>query len=225
MDGVLNIDKPPGLSSAALVTNVKRLLPRTLKVGHAGTLDPFATGVLVVLIGNATRLAERFMSEPKQYITTIKLGATTDTLDPTSHEIVAAAAAPPSSDAVEQVLRHFVGQIQQTPPAYSALKVRGVPAYKLARQGRPPQLQPRTVSVYGIELIRYAWPTIDLTIDCGRGTYIRAIARDIGQALGVGAYLLALRRTRVGPCLIKDALTLDQLQQRGVEKCLCIFGR
>ena len=209
-DGVLNIDKPAGISSAAAVSHVKRLLPRGTKVGHAGTLDPFATGVLVVLAGKATRLSERFMSEPKQYEATVKLGATTETLDPTSPEKPVAGPSP-TREQVEEALARFVGEIQQMPPAYSALKIGGRPAYALARAGREVKLEARPVKVYAIDLLGYDYPQVKLRIECGRGTYIRSLARDLGEALQSAGYLTALRRTRVGPCLAADAHRLDEL--------------
>ena len=224
MDGVINIDKPAGMSSAAVVGRVKRMLPRGVKVGHAGTLDPFATGVLVVLVGKATRLAERFMSEPKQYLATIKLGATTETLDPESEEIVTEGATARSREVVEEVLRRFVGELDQKPPVYSALKIHGKAAYRLAREGKAVELAARRVKVYGIELMGYEWPMVEVKIDCGRGTYIRSIARDVGEALGMGGYLVKLRRTRVGRFWSEGAVGLQDLEGRGVAAAMVQTG-
>src|SRR5688500_1975866 len=151
MDGIINLDKPAGISSAAAVAKVKRLLPRGTKIGHAGTLDPFATGVLVLLVGKATKLCEKLMDEPKQYEASGKLGATTETLDPDSEEIVDAAAAEVSRERVEEVVREFVGEIEQMPPVYSALKVGGRPAYERARKGEEVVLEARKVKVYALE--------------------------------------------------------------------------
>lgn len=220
MDGLLNIDKPAGLSSAAVVTRVKRCLPRTVKVGHAGTLDPFATGVLVILLGRATKLAEQLMSQPKQYLATVKLGATTTTLDPESSEIPTPGALPPPRHTIENLLPRFVGHIQQKPPAFSALKVQGKTAYSLARQGLPIELPSRMVTVYDIQISAYNWPCLHLKIDCGRGTYVRALARDIGQALNVGAYLIRLRRTRVGPFFADHALPLNDLHPNTISNSI-----
>jgi tRNA pseudouridine55 synthase len=216
MDGIINLDKPAGISSAAAVAKVKRLLPRGTKIGHAGTLDPFATGVLVLLIGKATKQCEKLMDEPKQYEATVKLGATTETLDPDSEEIVDPNAAEVSRQRVEEVLRNFVGKIEQMPPIYSALKVGGRPAYQRARQGEEVVLEARKVKIYALELMRYAWPMLDIRVDCGRGTYIRSLARDIGQALGTSGYLTALRRTGVGSFRATDAVTIEKLQSEGV---------
>lgn len=221
---MINIDKPAGMSSAAVVGRVKRMLPRGVKVGHAGTLDPFATGVLVVLVGKATRLAERFMSEPKQYLATIKLGATTETLDPESEEIVTEGATARSREVVEEVLGRFVGELEQKPPVYSALKIHGKAAYRLAREGKAVELAARRVKVYGIELMGYEWPMVEVKIDCGRGTYIRSIARDVGEALGMGGYLVKLRRTRVGRFWSEGAVGLQDLEGRGVAAAMVQTG-
>ncbi|HEX2971056.1 MAG TPA: tRNA pseudouridine(55) synthase TruB [Tepidisphaeraceae bacterium] len=220
LSGVINLDKSAGMSSALAVKRVKRLLLRKTKVGHAGTLDPFATGVLVILVGKATRLAERFMSEPKQYETTIKLGATTETLDPASAEIITPDAKPASQERVLEALQKFVGEIDQMPPVYSALKIAGQSAYKLARRGHEVKLESRKVRVYGIELMDYQWPLLQIRIDCGRGTYIRSIARDVGEALGVGGYLTALRRTRVGDCRAEQAAQIEDLEKNGIDRYL-----
>jgi tRNA pseudouridine55 synthase len=220
VNGIVNLDKSAGLSSARVVAQVKRLLPPGTKIGHAGTLDPFATGVLVLLIGKATRLAEQFMSEPKQYEATVKLGATTPTLDPDSAETPTPGAGLISLEQVRAILPRFVGRIEQQPPVYSALKVAGRPAYALAREGKPPQLASRIVDIYGIELVGFDLPLLRLRVDCGRGTYIRALARDMGETLGVGGYLTALRRTRVGNCIAAEAVTVDRLCEEGVEKWL-----
>lgn len=251
VDGLINLDKAAGMSSARAVAQVKRLLPRKSKIGHAGTLDPFATGVLVLLVGKATKQCERLMDQPKQYEATVKFGATTATDDPESPEepwvrrsteVVAhrtgvastgadaeaaesgrasfpavAPPPPPRREAIDAILPRFIGSIQQRPPAFSALKVGGQRAYKLARGGELVALEPRTVRVYGIEVLDYAWPLLRLRIDCGRGTYIRSIARDLGEALDVGGHLTQLRRTRVGELWVGDAITLEQLAEEGVE--------
>jgi tRNA pseudouridine55 synthase len=221
MNGILNLNKPAGISSAAAVGKVKRLLPRGTKIGHAGTLDPFATGVLLLLVGRATKLCEKLMDEPKQYEATVKLGATTETLDPTSQEIVDAGAKPAGSAELEAALKKFVGEIQQRPPIYSALKIDGRTAYARARAGEAVELEPRAVRVYGIELLRHEWPMLDIRVDCGRGTYIRSLARDIGEALGTKGYLTALKRSAVGRFKIEDAVTIEQLRSQDLAPFLC----
>jgi tRNA pseudouridine55 synthase len=215
--GVLNLDKPTGLTSARAVGVVKRLLPRGVKIGHAGTLDPFATGVLLLLVGKATKQCETLMGQPKQYLATIRLGATTETDDLDSPATPTPGAVIPEPDRLAAELAKFVGEIQQRPPAYSALWIAGRRAYDLAREGRPVELQPRAVRIDAVELVTYHPPDVQLRIDCGKGTYIRAIARDLGQALGTGGYLTALRRTRIGPFHVDHAVTLEQLRSDGVE--------
>jgi tRNA pseudouridine55 synthase len=185
------------------------------KIGHAGALDPFATGVLILLIGRATRTCEQIMGWKKGYDATIKLGATTPTDDVDSPE-EPAACEPPSPERVTEVLKRFVGRIEQAPPAYSAIKLSGKRACDHVRQGTPVNLKPRPVDVYSIVLRDYQWPVLRLEVECGRGTYIRALARDLGRVLGTGGYLLALRRTRIGSFGTDQAVGLEQLTSRNV---------
>jgi len=218
--GIINLDKPAGLTSARAVGIVKRLLPRGTKIGHAGTLDPFATGVLLLLVGKATKACERLMDEAKQYEAVVRLGATTATDDLDSPEIPwprDGGVVPPAPESVAAALPAFVGEIHQRPPAFSALKVGGRRAYDLARQGQDVVLASRPVRVYGIELLAYRWPDVRLRIDCGRGTYIRSIARDLGEALDCGGYLTGLRRTRSGGFAVDQSVSLEQLRSDGVE--------
>jgi tRNA pseudouridine55 synthase len=216
ISGVIVIDKPAGLTSARVVDRVKRLLPRGTKVGHAGTLDPFATGVLVLLVDRATKLCEAMMDQPKAYDATLKLGATTATDDPESPEQAAPDVRPPDLAAIEAALALFRGMIMQRPPAYSAIKVEGRRAYDLARRGQEVAIEARPVNVYRIDLVTYEFPLLELTIECGRGTYIRSIARDLGERLGTGAYLTQLRRTRVGRYTTEGAVALDTLRRETI---------
>ena len=211
INGVIVIDKPAGLTSARVVDRVKRMLPRGTKVGHAGTLDPFATGVLVLLIGRATKLCESMMDQPKAYEATLKLGATTATDDPESPEQAVPNAVAPDRARIDAALTHFRGTILQRPPAYSAIKIEGRRAYDLARAGSEVEIEARPVNVYRIEMVKYGFPLLELSIGCGRGTYIRSIARDLGERLGTGAYLTQLRRTRVGQYTTEEAVTLESL--------------
>jgi len=216
LNGILNLDKPPGISSARAVDRVKRLLPRGTKIGHAGTLDPFATGVLLLLIGKATKSCERLMDAPKQYEATIKFGANTATDDPESPEEPVEVRAIPTHDQVTAALGTMVGEILQKPPAFSALKIAGRRAYDVARSGQVVELEPRKVRIYSAELLSYEWPLARIRVDCGRGTYIRAIARDLGTALSVGGYLTELRRTRIGSFDAGSALKLEGLTNEQV---------
>jgi tRNA pseudouridine55 synthase len=206
MDGLLVIDKPAGITSRDAVNQVQRLLPRRHKIGHTGTLDPLATGVLVLCLGTATKLADTVQSLGKHYFTRIRLGATSPTDDADGAITIMPDASPPSRAAIEIAIAPFVGAIPQTPPAFSAVKVGGRRAHALARAGSKIELSARIVHVHTITIDRYAWPELDLAIDCGKGTYIRSIARDLGHALGVGGLVVELRRTRVGPFSVADAL-------------------
>jgi tRNA pseudouridine55 synthase len=216
LEGIINLDKPAGLTSARAVSRVKRMLPSKAKVGHAGTLDPFATGVLLVLVGRATKACEKLMGAAKIYEAVIHLGATTPTDDVDSVETPWPSAAPVGNEMVKGILAQFVGDILQKPPAYSALKVGGRRAYVLARLGRAPKLSARTVRIDSIELLSYYWPLLGIRVRCGRGTYIRALARDIGEKLNVGGYLTALRRTSIGDFDISSSVSLETLALQGV---------
>jgi tRNA pseudouridine55 synthase len=220
MNGILILDKPLHMTSAGAVNRVKRMLPRGVKIGHAGALDPLATGVLLLLLGNATKSCETLMNQPKCYEATIKLGASTVTDDAGSAEISVPDAPRPTLAQIQAVLQNFVGTISQRPPAFSALKVGGQPAYKAARRGKPLDLPPRNVRVYSIDLVSWTWPELKLCINCGRGTYIRSIARDLGAVLNSGGYLTELRRTRIGPFDASGAVTLEVLQERGIAEFL-----
>ena len=217
MNGIIVLDKPASISSAGAVNRVKRLLERGVKIGHAGTLDPFATGVLLLLIGKATKSSQMLMNQPKRYEATIKLGATTATDDPDSAEIPVPGASRPSREKIEAAAAKFVGTISQRPPAFSALKISGRPAYKLARRGQPVDLKARDIRIDAIRIISWQWPLLKVRIDCGRGTYVRAIARDLGEALKTGGYLTELRRTRIGSFDIDQAVTLERLEKEGIE--------
>jgi len=214
MFGLLNIDKPPGPTSHDVVDRVRRMLGRRIKLGHAGTLDPFASGVLVLCVGPATRLAEYVQAQPKRYLAEVTLGASSATDDPEGPIEAVEGAVPPDERTVRQVLRRFVGQIEQRPPAHCAVHVDGRRAYRLARSGKQPNLTPRTVQIHAIELLRYEYPRLTIDVRCGRGTYIRALARDIGEALSIGGYCSSLTRTAVGPFLLEDARPLDRLDPR-----------
>jgi tRNA pseudouridine55 synthase len=207
--GLLVLDKPGGMTSRAAVDRALRWLPRGTKVGHTGTLDPLATGVLVLCLGAATRLTEYVQDMAKTYRAGVRLGARSDTDDADGTITPSEVAAPPDRATVEETLRRFVGAIEQVPPAYSAAKVSGRRAYDLARRGREVALGARRVRVYGIDVLAYEYPQLDIEVRCGKGTYIRSLARDLGERLVCGGYIETLRRTRVGPFRADDAVPLD----------------
>ncbi|MBQ1908395.1 MAG: tRNA pseudouridine(55) synthase TruB [Bacteroidaceae bacterium] len=218
---VLCYDKPYGWTSFNLVSKVRRTLcqklgVKKLKVGHAGTLDPLATGVMILCTGHATKRISELQAGVKEYVATLQLGATTPSFDlekpidatyPTSHI---------TRQRVEEVLTTFVGRIEQVPPAFSAVKVDGKRAYDLARQGKQVELKPKVLVIDAIELIRFddTQMQMEIRVVCSKGTYIRALARDIGTALQSGAHLIALRRTRVGDIRVEDCQTIENLDSK-----------
>lgn len=210
MGGILVADKPGGVTSRSVVDRVVRLVGRA-KVGHAGTLDPLASGVLVVCVGPATRLVEEIQGLPKSYRTVVLLGARSDTLDADGRVEYQEGPRVPSRDEVAAAVVPLVGEVDQVPPDYSALKVGGRRAYDLARQGRSVDLAPRRVRIDRIAVLRYEWPRLELEIDCGSGTYIRSIARDVGEAMGCGGLVEVLVRTRIGPFTLEDAVHPDRI--------------
>jgi tRNA pseudouridine55 synthase len=211
MDGVLNINKPSGVTSHDVVESVRRILHER-RIGHTGTLDPLATGVLVLCAGRATRIAQYLEAGEKEYKATMRLGVTTDTLDADGLVQETRSYTPPDRRKIIEVLQGFIGSIMQRPPAYSAVKVAGVPSYKLAREGRAALLEPRPVTIFSIELTAFEDPVASLTVACSKGVYIRTLCAEIGDALGMGAHLIGLERTRSGRFSIDRAISLDQLQ-------------
>lgn len=207
-EGLLLVDKPAGVTSHDVVQLVRRAYGER-SIGHLGTLDPFATGLLVLLIGHSTRLATFIDTEPKVYRATIRFGAETDTDDCTGTLI--REAAPPVSAAIHQAIPSLTGKISQVPPAFSAKSVDGVRAYDAARRGEALDLQPADVEVIGWDIVAEREAEIDVTITCGTGTYIRALARDLGRITDSAAHLTALRRLRSGPFDVADAATLDTI--------------
>jgi tRNA pseudouridine55 synthase len=208
-DGLLVLDKPLGVTSRAAVDQAQRWFPRGTRVGHAGTLDPLATGVLVLTVGQATRLTEYVQSLGKTYVADVVLGARSATDDAEGPITPVAVDRPPSRAAIDAALPAFLGTIAQVPPAYSAVKLAGQRAYDLSRRGKPVELTPRSVRIDRIEVQRFEFPDLRLEIACGKGTYIRSLARDLGERLGCGAYLAALRRTRIGAYPTDLAVPLD----------------
>ncbi len=213
LDGVLLLDKPEGLSSNHALQRAKRALDAR-KAGHTGTLDPFATGLLVCCLGKATKLSASMLEADKAYIATIQFGEETDSGDLTGN-IVATAEATPidvTQAGLEAALTGFRGEIEQIPPMYSALKRDGKPLYEYARQGIELDRPPRRVMIHKLELLRLEGLQAEIIVECSKGTYIRTLAQDIGRVLGCYAHLAALRRTRVGPFDVDDAIGLEALQ-------------
>lgn len=209
--GVLLLDKPAGLTSFGLVDRVRRW-SKAKKVGHTGTLDPFATGLLVLCLGKATRLAYYITAWDKEYEGTICLGKETDTDDATGEVILEGDVAGVSAEDVERALERFRGEIQQLPPRFSAKKLAGVPSYKKARRGESVDLQPATVQIHELELKEVEIPLIRFRARCSKGTYMRSLARDLGKVLGCGAHLAELRRVAVGHLRVEEALKWEELR-------------
>jgi tRNA pseudouridine55 synthase len=208
--GLLIVDKPIGPTSHRVVSIVRQGT-RIRKVGHAGTLDPRASGVLVLCLGNATRLSEYLSASVKGYSATIRFGASTRTYDGDG-EVVRRTDRSPSRSELDALLPTFRGKITQVPPPFSAIKLQGRKAYELARRGEEVDLQPREVTVHALEVTDYSPPDLSLNLECSAGTYVRSIAHDLGEKLGTGAYLVSLRRTKSGPFTLADAVGLDTVE-------------
>ena len=230
MQGILLVDKPADWTSFDVVNYVRKMVaqaegkkPKNVKVGHAGTLDPFATGLLILLVGKEyTRRAGEFSKLDKTYEVTMRLGQVSTTGDPEG-EITEVAGPQPSEREIEDVFTQFTGEIEQIPPAYSAIKINGQRAYKLARAGKEVIIEPRKVTINSLELTDYTYPEVKFTTDVSSGTYIRTLVEDLAKALGTGAYTRMLRRTRIGNFSGDNALEvahleIDQLKQKLIDK-------
>ncbi len=219
---ILLIDKPDQMTSFGVVARIRRKLSeqegKKVKVGHTGTLDPFATGLLIILTHKATKLSDTFLKLDKWYEATIELGKSSTTGDPegeiTTHEVTRI----PTREEVETVCRNFLGQITQTLPAFSAIKINGKRAYQLAREGKQVEMPSRQVEIYALEILDYQYPILKIRTHVSSGTYIRTLGEDIGKTLGTSAYLTTLRRIQVGPYKIDDAITLDDFMSENLEK-------
>lgn len=226
--GVLVIDKPLGLTSMTVCKRVRSRLvrggaPKRVKVGHGGTLDPLASGVLVVLVGAATKLCDEVMAGEKRYLATVDLAHTSPTDDLESEPVSADVRTPPDRAAVDAALPAFTGTIMQAPPAHSAINIDGKRAYDLARAGKLDRLDERPVTIHAIAIESYDWPRLTLDVRCGKGTYIRSLARDLGRALGVGGMLAGLRRTGVGRFGVDGARQLDALPDAMTQRDLDVI--
>lgn len=227
LQGLLLVDKPAGWTSFDAVNYTRKIAaaaegkrPKQIKVGHAGTLDPFATGLLVVLVGKAyTKRAAEFSKLDKTYEVVMHLGATSSTGDPEG-DIAPVSDTVPTEEALLEALKRFTGPIRQVPPAFSAVKIGGQRAYKLARAGKKVEIEPRTVTINSLELLDYTYPVVKFVTDVSSGTYIRSLVEDIGQALGTGAYTQALRRTRIAGLSVEGALLPGDLDAEKLRGCL-----
>jgi tRNA pseudouridine55 synthase len=217
MDGILIINKPTGPTSHDIVSYVRKIT-NTRKVGHAGTLDPFAGGVLIILIGKSTKLQSKFMEMDKTYVGTIKLGEISDTYDITGKIKMQKSKCKINENEIRKILKQFIGETKQVPPIYSAIKIKGETAYKMARRGEKPKLKSRKIKIYGIKLLNYNWPHLKIEIKCGKGTYIRSLAHDIGKKLGCGAYLEKLTRTAIGKFNIENSIKPEKLNLLNLPK-------
>ncbi len=222
--GLLNVNKPAGATSRDVVNRVQWLLKqiakadgiRAAKVGHAGTLDPIATGVLVLCVGSATKLIEHVQRQPKRYRGTFQLGrrSPSDDVELPAEELIDPPI--PTREQIEAALGPFVGEIQQVPPAYSAIKIGGEKAYDLARAGKAPEMKPRTVTIHELSVVAYDYPELVLDIHCGSGTYVRAIGRDLAQSLGTAAVMSNLERTAIGEFRVEEAVTFESFSEENL---------
>lgn len=226
MQGILLIDKPEGWTSFDVVNYVRKFVariegkkPRNIKVGHTGTLDPAATGLLVLCVGKFTKKVPELIKRDKTYEVEVTLGKKSSTGDKEG-ELTLISEDEPKIDTVKEVLNTFVGEIEQIPPVYSAIKIDGKRAYDLARQGKKIEMKPRKVQICSISEVEYTYPVIDFVTEVSSGTYIRTLAEDIGEKLKTGAYMSNLRRTRVGEYDIGDALKIDELTEVKLQKLL-----
>jgi len=220
MENVFPLYKPKGPTSFAMIAQLRRILG-VKKIGHAGTLDPLAEGVLVVAVGrDGTKQLTGLIRKEKEYVATIKLGVISSTDDEEGEKSEQEVAEKPKAQVVKNVLKQFVGEIDQVPPIFSALKIKGKPAYKYARAGKEIKMEARKVKIDKIELLKYKWPELKIRVVCGSGVYIRSLARDIGHALSVGGYLIGLTRTRVGNFTLEKCVSLEQLTADAVPPVL-----
>ena len=223
MDGYLLVDKPVGISSFGVVAKAKRLIREQtghkVKIGHTGTLDPLASGLMILVLGSYTKRAAEFSKLDKTYEVELTLGYSSKTGD-AEGPISKVSDKQPSEGQLKDVLKQFIGPIEQIPHAHSAVKVGGQRAYKLARAGKKPELKPRQVTVYRLQVTDYRYPKLSFVTEVSSGTYIRSLAEDIGQKLGTGAYVSVLRRTKVGSFDIKTAQDLESLTVAKIEKTL-----
>ncbi|ADE54811.1 tRNA pseudouridine(55) synthase TruB [Coraliomargarita akajimensis] len=211
-EGILLVDKPQGITSHDVVDRVRRIF-RMKKVGHAGTLDPMATGLMIILVGKATKVSQYMMSMDKEYTATMKLGEETDSQDADGEVLVTKEVPDLTEEQVRAEMKTFLGDQYQTPPMFSAKKVNGQPLYKLARKGKTVAREPRVINISKFDLTNFDLPEVSFIVGCSKGAYIRTIAHDLGQKIGCGAHLNVLRRTGIGKFRIEKADTLEELKE------------
>lgn len=223
ISGFILINKPSGMTSHDVVDKLRKITG-IKKIGHAGTLDPFATGLLILGISRkATKKLSQFLKLDKEYIATLRLGAESDTFDKEGKIIEEKVEKIPSINEVKKALNSFIGEIEQIPPIFSAKKIKGKKACDLARRGKKVELKPQKVKIYEISLIKYEFPFLKIKVKCSSGTYIRTLASDIGKKLGCGAYLENLKRTKIGPFSLKEAVSLSELNSNNWKSYLKIL--
>ncbi|MBU1119938.1 tRNA pseudouridine(55) synthase TruB [Patescibacteria group bacterium] len=224
IDGILLIDKEEGITSYDVIRRLKHLLPHKYKIGHAGTLDPFATGLLIILVGKATKLMDTIHGLEKEYEVTAEFGYATDTQDCTGEKIhTAPTTSPIGQEELEtQIKENFLGNISQLPPIYSAKKVNGQKSYDLARQGKEVELKPKDIHVTDFEIIKYEWPFVTFRIACSTGTYIRTLVNDLGEKVETYATAVALRRTRIGEFNVDEAISTKAINESSLESIMGI---
>ncbi len=223
LDGLLLVDKPAGFTSHDVVAKIRSHF-KIKKVGHGGTLDPQATGLLVILIGKGTKLSQRVMGSDKTYTGTMTLGIATDSHDAEGEIIAEKPADHITEDQVLEVLKRFKGDRLQTPPMYSAVKKNGVPLYKMARKGKTVERDARCIHIYSFKMTAFLSPLVDFSLECTKGTYVRVLCKEVGEELGCGAHLSALRRTKSGTFKVENAYNLDTLlsmNTRELQEALC----
>lgn len=214
---IVSINKPPGWTSFDVVRKIRNIT-RIKKVGHAGTLDPFASGVLLICLGRATKQIQRFMQMPKEYRAELELGTATDTLDVTGKISETQPVKPLTEETLKQAINGFIGEIEQRIPNYSAAKVKGQRLYKLARQGKEVPVRYKRVHIYRMELLRYREPVVEFSVLCSRGTYVRTLGADLAQKLGTVGFLRSLTRTRIGDYTIEQSMTIPDFEKEWTQK-------
>lgn len=219
MDGIILVNKPSGITSYDVIRFIKRTFRLKDKIGHAGTLDPLASGILIICIGKATKMSKLFMNDEKEYEARLLLGVRTDS-DDIKGKVIEEKKVGVSEEEILKVIKEFEGEIEQIPPVVSAIKKKGTPLYKLYRKGISVSPSPRKVLIRRIDIVNISLPYVDLKVVCSKGTYIRSLCRDIGNKLGCGGTQAGLRRTRIGDFKIEDTVTLEELEKNGLEKYL-----